>query len=69
LSFATCALLFCIVFSYFAQLLSFSKVLFVYHIFLTFTGATSLITLLTFELKESRRKSTESADILNVKGV
>ena len=35
--------------------------------FLTFTGAISSITPLTFELKESRRKSTESADMLGVK--
>jgi len=52
------ALHFCIVFSYFAQLLSFSKVLL--SATLTFTGAISSITLCTFELKNSRRESTES---------
>ena len=37
--------------------------------FLTLTGAISSITPLTFELKESRRKSTESADMLGVKDI
>ena len=37
--------------------------------FLTFTGAMSSMTFLTFELKESRRKSTESADMLGVRDI
>ncbi len=36
---------------------------------LTFSGAISSITFLTFELKESRRRSTESAEMLGVKDI
>ncbi len=35
----------------------------------TFTGAISSITFSTFELKESRRRSTESAEMLGVKDI
>ncbi len=36
---------------------------------LTFIGAISSITFLTFELNESRRRSTESAEMLGVKDI
>ncbi len=45
----------------------FSKVLFVCQA--SFTGAISSITFLTFELMESRRRSTESAEMLGIEDI
>ncbi len=62
----TSAQLFCIVLSYSA--VDFLQGDFCLPVvLLTFTGAISSITCLTFELNESRRRSTESAEMCGVK--
>ncbi len=64
---ATSTELFCIVFSYSVDFLQGDFCLPVF--LLTITGAISSISFLIFELKESRRRSTESAEMLGVKDI